>query len=137
MIDLDDDRRADLLGIAVVLLLVFAVVTVVLAATSPQQESAAPPDADWELERSNDTHVRITHAGGEPVSTERLDVTVDGIFRHTRWSAATLTDGEYGVVRAGDGVKLTLLWTQSEAEREVLRQWSLSGSPTRSPTELG
>ena len=132
MIDFDDgDQLLNLIGIVLVLFLLVSIAILVLAATSVQQESAAVPDGDWTLTRINESYVRITHAGGEPVQTGNLSVTIDGTPRRPQWTATTLTDGDYGVVRVGEGNRVTLLWMHSEADRDVLKRWQLSTSTTR------
>lgn len=132
MIDFDDgDQLLNLFGIILVLFLIISVAVLVLAAMSAQQRSADTPDADWKLQQMNDSYVRITHAGGEPVQTGNLSVTVDGTPRRPQWTATTLTDGDYGVVRIGEGSTVTLLWMHSEADRDVVKRWQLSTSTTR------
>lgn len=127
MIDLDDgDQLLNLVGIILLLFLILASAILVLIATSPQQQPAAKPDADWQLQKVNESYVRIRHAGGAPVQTENLTVTVDGTPRRPQWTAPTLTDGDAGVVRIGDGTRVTLLWSRSEADREVMKRWQLS-----------
>lgn len=126
MIDLDDrDRQLQLINIGVVIVIVFAIALIVVVATSVDQDSTAKPDTEWNLTRINESHIRIQHAGGDPVKTDRLTVTVDGRVRHPRWTASILTDGEYGVVRADERSKVILLWKQSKVERDVLEHWQL------------
>jgi len=129
MIDFDDgDQLLDLVGIAIVMLLAFGAVTLFLAATSGQQ-GASVPDTEWNLTRLNESHVRITHAGGEPIRTEKLSVTVDGTPRRPRWASSFLTADDSGVVRADAGSSVVLLWQRSEAERIVIERWrSASGA---------
>lgn len=136
MLDLDGgDQLLNLIGVVLVLFLVLSVATLVLAAMSEQQQSAETPDVDWNLQRMNESYVRITHAGGEPVQAGKLSVTVDGTPRRPKWTAITLTEGEYGVVRADENATVILLWQRSEAEREVLQQWQLSRATTTSVTD--
>lgn len=124
MIDLDGDRMLDLFGVVLVLAIVGGLVLLGLGATSIQGESTSAPESDWTLTRINESHVRVSHAGGEPVPTEHLSVAVDGQHRRVQWSATLLTDGEYGVVRAGENGSVTLLWQRSEGERRILDRWS-------------
>ena len=134
MIDFDDgDQLLNLFGIVLVLTLVGSLALVALAATSGQQQGSTAPETDWTLTRINGSHVRISHAGGDPVRTERLTVAVDGTPHLPQWSATMLTDGEYGLVRAGERTTVTLLWQPSGANREVLRRWSL---PEPTPTSF-
>jgi hypothetical protein len=124
MTDLDWDRLLDLFGVVLVLAIVGALVLLVLGATSVQRESSAAPETDWALERVNESHVRVWHEGGEPVRTEHLSVAVDGRHRRVYWSATVLTEGEYGVVRAGRSTRVALLWQRSEGDRTVLDRWA-------------
>ena len=132
MIDFDDgDQLLNLIGAILVVFIIFSVVVLVLAAMSAQERSADLPEIDWELQQLNESYVRITHAGGNPVQTDKLSVTVDGTPRHPQWTSVTLTEGEYGVVRVGDGVTVTLLWQHSESERDVLQRWQLYRATTQ------
>lgn len=125
MIDLEDgDQVLNLAGIGLGLLLAIALVTFFFAATGQQASNASEaPAVDWNLERVNETHVRLSHGGGEPVRTEKLSVTVDGTARHPRWTAPRLTEGEHGIFRAESPSDVVLLWQQSEVERVALGEW--------------
>jgi hypothetical protein len=124
MTEPDWDRLLDLFGVVLVLAIVGSLVLLGLGATSVQQETAAGPDADWTLERVNESHVRVWHDGGEPVPTEYLSVAVDGRHRRVYWTATVLTEGEYGVVRAGRSTRVALLWQRTEGDRTVLDRWA-------------
>lgn len=132
MMDVDDhDQLLNLVGVILVLFLIISIAGLVLTTMSAPQRSADPPDADWKLQRINESYVRITHAGGEPVQSKNLSVTVDGSPRHPQWTATTLTDGKSGVVRVGNGEMLALLWQPSGPGRDVLQRWQLSRATTR------
>jgi len=131
MIDFDDgDQLLRLIGIGIAIGVLLMLVTLGLAATNIPQQSAEEADVDWQLERINDSHARIVHDGGESIRTEALTVTVDGSPRHPPWTASTLSEGESGVVRLEDASKLTLLWQQSEGDRDVLGRWDLADDTT-------
>ena len=125
MIDIDEDRLLDLFGVVLALAIVGALALLGLGFASVGEESTAPPETDWTLTRVNDSYVRISHAGGEPVRAEALTAAVDGQPRRVAWSATTLVDGEGGVVRAGEGTRVTLVWERSESDRRVLERWSV------------
>lgn len=125
MTDFTGDRLLDLFGVALVVAIVGAFALLGFGFASIGEESTAPPEADWTLTRINESHVRVSHAGGEPVRTDRLTVAVGGQPRRVEWSATTLVEGEGGVLRAGEGTRLTLVWERSEADRRVLERWSL------------
>lgn len=123
MIDLDGDRMLDLFGIVLALGIVGGFALLGLGAVSVQEGSTPAPEADWTLERVNGSHVRVIHAGGEPVRSEHLSVAVDGQHRRVQWTATTLVDGGYGIVRADERAAVTLLWQRSEGDRRVLERW--------------
>lgn len=120
------DHRLNWIGLVLILLLVLSVAMLVVVAISVPQQSAATPDVNWTLTRINESHVRLTHAGGPPVRTANLTVTVDGVPRRPQWTASTLTAGESGVIRVGAASKLTLLWKQSAHDRDLLQRWTLA-----------
>ena len=132
MIDFDDgDQLLNIIGVILLVFIILSVAVLILAAMSAQERSAEQPETDWDLQQITESYVRIIHAGGEPVQTGKLSVTVDGTPRHPQWTSITLTEGAYGVVRVGDGVTVTLLWQHSESERDVLQRWQLSRTTTQ------
>lgn len=121
----DGDRILTLFGIGLVIAILAALGVLVLGAMSaPSPDApAGGPDADWRLERLNETHVRVEHAGGEPVPAEHLVVTVDGRPRHPGWSG-TLVEGDGGVLLVREGQVVRLFWTGTPGDRDLLEQWS-------------
>ncbi len=85
-------------------LLLFVLGTVVLVgflvATGVPTGSGDAPVANWSVERVNDTHVRVEHAGGPPVQASEVTVSVDNNERRTGWSGRVV-QGESTTVRAG------------------------------------
>jgi hypothetical protein len=125
MID-DGDRLLNLFGVAIALFIVVGVVGVVVAGLGgPSTDAADAPDSNWSLERLNDSHVQLSHRGGDPVPAEDLVVTADGVRRRVSWSGV-VTAGESGVVRADRGVVVQLYWTTATGERVKLRTWDTS-----------
>lgn len=121
----DDDRLLTLIGIALILFVALGMVIVVLAAVNaPSQQAPDPPEADWTIERMNASYVRITHAGGEPVPTDKLIVVVGGIERSPSWSGE-LTDGDAGVFEATRGDTVLLYWNGGRADRVLLDSWQV------------
>lgn len=121
----DPDR---LLTVALVCLAVFAVASVGAlgyAATTAGDDADPMRDVRWRLDRANDTHVRVVHAGGPTVPSAALRVTVDGVERRPAWSAPALAEGDSGVVRADPGSRVTLLWDRSRVDTVVLDRWRL------------
>lgn len=132
MVNFDDgDQLLNIIGVILLVFIILSVAVLILAAMSAQERSVEQPETDWGLQQINESYVRIIHAGGEPVQTGKLSVTVDGTPRQPRWTATTLTEGEYGVVRVGEGTTLSLLWQHSESERDVLQRWQLSEATTQ------
>ena len=132
MIDFDDgDQLLNLIGIILILSVIISIVIIILATISVQERSADVPDVNWESQQINESHIRITHAGGEPVNADKISITVDGTPRQPQWTAITLAKGEYGIVRVGEGNRVTLLWRHSERDRDVLKQWQLSEPTTQ------
>ena len=119
----DGDRLLTLFGVAVALFIVVGLVGVVVAGLSgPSTDVTEAPDSDWSLERLNDSHVRITHQGGEAVPATDLVVTADGVRRRVSWSGV-VSNGDAGVVRADRGVLVQLYWTSDTGERVKIRSW--------------
>lgn len=121
------DDGDDMVNAALVLVGVAIVVAIVLIVyagmTIPAlNRSDDVPDAEWRLERVNETHVRISHAGGEPVDTEYLAVSVNGRRRSVSWSG-TLVNGTGGVVQAKPDRVVRLYWTEGHDNRDLLSMW--------------
>jgi FlaG/FlaF family flagellin (archaellin) len=120
----DGDRILDLVGVALAATILLSVAVMVFAAaTVPSQAPADPPAANWTLDRANDTHVRITHVGGEPVSAASLVVTADGTERRVDGWSGVVARGDGGVVHAREGRIVRLYWTTDEGERVRLASW--------------
>ena len=127
--DEEDDRLITLILVGLVLLILVMLGALVITANYVQEESGAAPDTEWALTRINDSYVRVTHAGGEPVSASSLSITVDGVPTDTEWPAGTVAEGDSVVVRVGpQASRLTLLWQHTERDRDVLRRWRLTRS---------
>jgi hypothetical protein len=77
------------------------------AAVPPEREGA--PEANWTVERVNDTHVAVTHAGGQPIRTGNLHVTVDGLERDTNFTDPVTLDQRTGVA-ACEGSVVRAYW---------------------------
>lgn len=120
----DGDRLLDVVGLLLVLGFVAGVVLLVLIGMGGGPDRPEePPVTNWHAERVNETHVRIIHAGGDPVETGDLLVTVDGSERAVSWSR-TVFEGDAGVVRAREGATVELYWQPDRrSDRELLRSW--------------
>jgi hypothetical protein len=119
----EGDRLLNALGVVLAAFIVVGIVGVVLAGMGgPSTDVADAPDAEWTLDRVNDSHVRITHRGGDAVPAADLVVTVDGVRRRVSWDGL-VAEGDAGTVRAGQGMIVDLYWTNDVGERIELRSW--------------
>ncbi|MFB6080732.1 MAG: hypothetical protein ABEJ81_07030 [Haloferacaceae archaeon] len=119
----DGDRLLDVGGLVLGLTILAMIGVLAMAfVEAPGGGATAGPNAEWSVSRVNDTHVRITHAGGEAVEIDRLVVTVDGYERRASWSG-TIREGDAGVVRAGHDLRLRLYWVTDRGERVRLDGW--------------
>lgn len=119
----DGDRLLNVLGVVLALFILVGLVGVVLAGLSgPSTDVEDAPDVDWTLERVNDSHVRLTHGGGDVVPATDLVVTVDGVRRRVSWSG-NVVEGDTGAVRADRGMIVELFWTNDVGERIKLESW--------------
>ena len=120
---IDDDRVIDLVGVVVIGFIFLAVAVLLLAgATAPSRQVGEPPDADWTIERVDEGHVDIIHAGGEPVDASELVVSVAGVERGPGRSDE-ITDGEALRVPARAGQDVRLYWVAARDERVLLAEW--------------
>jgi len=117
----DGDRILRLVGIALVAAIVVALgVMAVAFASGPTGSSGI--DAEWELERVNDTHARVVHAGGEPIEGENVVVTVDSYERRIE-SRDVLAEGDTIVFEARPDQVIRLYWDAGQGETDLLGTW--------------
>jgi hypothetical protein len=122
----DRDRLLDLVGLALAATILLSVAILVFsAATAPTGTPADAPSSDWALDRANATHVRITHAGGEPVAARSLAVTVGGTDRRVDGWSGVVARGDAGIVRAREGRVVRLYWTSDDGRRVRLAEWDV------------
>lgn len=120
----EGDRILRAVGVVLVVAIVAAVGIALLAASSAPSRQPTPPDAEWSLERVNSTHVRIVHAGGDPVPAEELVVQANKYERAVTWSGI-VEEGESGVVRVGDRQEVRLIWDGGRGQRRQLAAWEV------------
>ena len=121
----DGDRILDLVGLALAATILLSVgILVFSVVTAPTGAPADAPSTDWTLDRANATHVRITHAGGEPVAAKSLAVTVGGTDRRVDGWSGVVARGDDGVVRAREGQVVRLYWTADDGRRVRLAEWN-------------
>jgi len=115
---MDGDTMLNAVGAALVLALVVGVAVVALNFAGGASGGDAP-DVDWTVERVNDTAVRVTHGGGEPVRTDEVRVTVDSVSRATDWSDP-VAEGDSTLVKASDGSRVRVVWNGGRGDREIM-----------------
>ena len=122
----DSDRLLDVVGVVLLVALIGALGLIVVVGMNPpsSQGPDQSPDTNWELQPINDTHVRITYAGSEPVPTENLTVTVSQYPRAVSWSGV-LTSGDSGVLKARTGDVVRLYRKEGRDGRTLLERWDL------------
>lgn len=119
----DRDRLLDIGGLVIALTLLAMIGVLALTfVEAPRGGATGGPPTEWTAERVNETHVRITHAGGEAVPASRLVVGVGGYDRRVSWSG-TISEGDSGVVRAGPNKVVQLYWITEQGERVRLDDW--------------
>lgn len=117
----DGDRILTLVGIGLVTLVLAGIGVSILAAMAGPS-GTEPPNAEWRLERVNDSHIRITHSEGEPVNAEELVVTVEGYERSVTWSGR-VSEGDSTVVQATEDTAVHLYWKGGRGDRVSLGVW--------------
>jgi len=119
----DEDTLLTLAGVGVVGLVVVGLSVAGLAAVTADERGGGAPDAEWSFERVNDSHVRIAHAGGDPVEPAELIISVDGYRQNVEWGGA-VTEGDAVTVRVSDGQVVRVYWTGTDQRvRTQLAQW--------------
>lgn len=119
----DGDRLLLLVGIALFGILAFAFGVIVIGGMNPAWGEDTP-EAEWELDRVNETHVSIVHREGDVVEARELTVTVGGRERRVSWSGR-VGPGDTGVLRAEEGDIVRLYWTGGRGTRDLLEEWRL------------
>ncbi|MFB6138850.1 MAG: type IV pilin [Halosimplex sp.] len=115
---MDGDTALNLVGAAIVAAVVVGVVVVGLNIAGGASDVDAP-DVNWTVERINDTAVRVTHAGGDPVRTDELAVRVESYRRKTDWTDP-VTEGESTVVQASEGSTVRIVWSPGRGEDVIM-----------------
>lgn len=118
------DRNLDIIGVAVAALLIFSLATVAFTILDTSSRHEVAPDADWSLLQINDTHARVTHAGGEAADPGNLTVVLEEDEEvHAEWSMDPLTEGGYAVVEAPPGTVVRLYWRGGRTQGVLLESW--------------
>lgn len=115
---MDGDTMLHLVGATLVVAVVGGFVVVGLNIAGGASSTDAPA-ANWTVERVNETAVRVTHAGGDPVRTEALTVRVESYRRTTDWTDP-VTENESTVVQASEGSTLRIVWSGGRGDDVTL-----------------
>lgn len=115
---MDGDTMLNLVGAAIVVAVVGGLVVVGLNIAGGSGGVDAP-DVNWTVERVDDTAVRITHAGGEPVRTDDLTVRVESYRRATDWSDP-VSESESTVVQASEGSTVRIVWSPGRGDDVIM-----------------
>lgn len=120
---MDEERLLTLAGVGLVGLLVTALSVAGLAAMTADDRGGGAPDAEWSFERVNESHVRVSHAGGDPVAGPELVVSVDGYRRNADWNGV-VEEGDAVTVKASGGQVVRVYWVgQEQRVRTQLARW--------------
>lgn len=117
----DGDAFLSIVGIGLVVAIVVALGLVGLGLLSGAP-SDPPVDANWTLERINDSQARITLEGGGPVDQEHVVVTVDSVERQLS-SSGVLFEGDSVTFEARQYQVVRLYWDDSNDNSQILRTW--------------
>lgn len=120
---MDGDTMLNVVGAAIVVAVVGGVVVVGLNIAGGSSGETAP-DVNWTVEQVNDTAVRITHAGGEPVRTENTEVRVESYRRATDWRDP-ITESESTVVQASEGATVRIIWNPARGDEVIMHTETL------------
>lgn len=121
----DGDDILDTVGLVLAFLIVAGVGISILAAQTAPSRADDAPAAEFRFQQINDTHVRVAHAGGEPISADDVVVTVDGVQRQVTWDSDTLRKGDDVVVEASSGSLVRVFWDAGEGNRERLARFRI------------
>lgn len=129
----DRDKNLDFIGLIVAALLIFSLATVAFTILDTSSRHEAAPNADWSLQQINDTHARVTHAGGEPADARNLTVVLNEDEEiHVAWSTSPLREGSHGDLEAGSGDVVRLYWRGGRTRGVLLESWRVNTTTNQS-----
>lgn len=124
MID-DGDDILNAVGIALVVMVVLSVAMLVLAGMTADDRSSGKPNEEWQLERINNTAVKLVHSDSEPVRASNVVVTVNRIQRQVPWEGEVITQGDSIVLTAGEGDAVRVFYDRGYGDRTLIESWRL------------
>jgi len=113
------DRKLDVLGAVLAVVLLASVGLAVFGAIEAGSDGTTTPEASFEVERINDTHVSLVHAGGEALRGDELIATINGRERVVGFPER-VTEGTAVTVQVRSGQTIRIYWTGDRATRERL-----------------
>mgnify|MGYP000604328111 CR=1 FL=1 len=120
---MDGDTMLNLVGAAIAVAVVGGVVVVGLNIAGGTSGETAP-EVNWTVQQLNDTAVRITHDGGEPVRTENIQIRVESYHRQTDWQDP-ITESDSTVVQASDGATVRVIWNPGRGDEVIMHTETL------------
>ncbi|WP_248515028.1 type IV pilin [Salinarchaeum laminariae] len=110
---LSPDRKLDALGVVLVVLILLGVALAVFGAIEVSNGgNSDSPQANFTVDRINETHLRLVHDGGDMIRGEDLSVTIDGRDRvpSVRRFPRRVTEGDAAILRVGTGSTLRVYY---------------------------
>lgn len=119
---LSRDRKLDVAGVVFAIAIVLGFGLALFGAFEIADGGGEPtPELNFTVERINDSHVRLVHAGGDTVRGEELILNIDGRERVPSQPFPTaVSEGEGTIVEVGEGHTLRVYWTGDRGTRERL-----------------
>lgn len=118
---LSRDRKLDVLGAILAIGIVLGAGLAVFGAIEGSQGGGEPaPTVNFSVERINDTHVRLVHAGGDTVRGEELVLTVNNRERGQESFPTSFAEGEAAIVQVAEDRTIRVHWTGGRGPRERL-----------------
>lgn len=111
------DRKLDIAGVLLAVLLLIAVGVAVFGAIEASSDAESRPSAEFEVERINDTHATLVHAGGDTLAGDELVVTINGRERVVEFPEQVVQGTEV-VLQVRADRTLRVYWTGDRGPRE-------------------
>lgn len=117
--DWDADRKLDLAGAILAGLVLVSVVLLAFGAAQGAGNADDVPDVEWSVDRINESHVEITHEGGDTVYAEEIAVIVDGQGHPNPFEGA-IRPGDSAVSPVTETSLVQLYWEDETGTRTLL-----------------
>lgn len=119
---LSSDRKLDVLGVVLGIVVLLGICLAVYGAIEISQGGGEQtPTANFSVDRINETHVHLQHAGGDTVRGEELALTINGReYVPAGRFPPSVSEGDRALVQVRPGKTLQVWWTGDRATRERL-----------------